>query len=139
MTPCSVSDFIHRSLLLSTPKVLTQKFSSSCICLLAEIDLEDMALSHQPSTSTSHPSSNANNLQRRVNELEQALQLAQVQLVSRQEAIDKLFKEKYGHVDSNENVVDGGKDKGKIKDDAGYFDSYSGNGEPFFSHFLLLH
>lgn len=70
-----------------------------------------------------------------MNELEQALQLAQVQLVSRQEAIDKLFKEKYGPVENSkvENVTDGGKDKGKIKDDAGYFDSYSGNGELFFA------
>ena len=91
-----------------------------------------MALAHQPSTSTNDPtsSSSSNNLQRRVKELEETLQLAQVQLASRQEAIDNLFKEQYGSstVDSGNEIIDG-KSKGKIKDDAGYFDSYSGNGK----------
>jgi len=94
-----------------------------------EIDLEELALAHQPSTSTAHPTSTSNNLQRRVNELEQALQLAQFQLSTRQEAMDKLFTEKYGSsVGSSESEVVDSKSKGKIKDDAGYFDSYSGNG-----------
>jgi hypothetical protein len=95
-----------------------------------EIDLEDLALSHQPSSSTSKPSAQSNNLQRRVNELEQALQLAQVQLASRQESLERLFQEKFGSVQSDSllGTVDN-KSKGKIKDDAGYFDSYSGNGE----------
>ena len=97
----------------------------------AEVDLEEMALAHRPSTSTADAtSSSSTTLQRRVNELEQTLQLAQVQLAARQEAIDKLFMEKYGSsaVDSGKEIIDG-KSKGKIKDDAGYFDSYSGNGK----------
>lgn len=93
-----------------------------------------MALQHRPSTSASIPASNPNDLQRRVQELEQALQLAQVQLLSRQEAIDKMFKEKYGSLDqrAEESVVDEGdeKNKGKLKEDVGYFNSYSGNGKP---------
>ena len=99
-----------------------------------EIDLEEMALQHRPSTSTAHPTSNANDLQRRVAELEQALQAAQVQALTRQEAIDKMFKEKFGSVESApgesidaSNSED--KDKGKSKEDAGYFHSYSGNRE----------
>lgn len=99
--------------------------------MLTEVDLEEMALAHQPSTSTAHPTSTSNNLQRRVNELEQTLQLAQVQLATKQEALDKLFREKFGSsaVDSGGSEVVDSKSKGKIKDDAGYFDSYSGNGK----------
>lgn len=95
-----------------------------------EIDLEELALAHQPSTSTAQSMSNSNNLQQRVNELEQTLQLAQLQLASKQEAIEKLFKEKYGSsaIESGSEQVDN-KSKGKTKDDAGYFESYSGNGK----------
>lgn len=95
-----------------------------------EIDLEELALAYQPSTSSAHSTSASNNLQRRVRELEQSLQLAQSQLAARQEAIDKLFKEKYGSsaIESGSEQIDN-KSKGKTKDDAGYFDSYSGNGK----------
>lgn len=99
-----------------------------CFCCFPEIDLEEMALAHQPSSSTAYPSSVASNLQRRVNELESALQVTQMKLVSKQEALDKLFKEKYGSVEGEVQQNMDANGKGKNKHDAGYFESYSGNG-----------
>lgn len=108
----------------------SQNTTASCLifCCFPEIDLEEMALAHQPSSSTAYPSSVASNLQRKVNELESALQVTQMKLVSKQEALDKLFKEKYGSVEGEvkQNMDVNG--KGKNTHDAGYFESYSGNG-----------
>ena len=93
-----------------------------------ELDIEDLALAHQPSTSSVHPSSYASQQQQQIQDLQSQLQ-ASLDVVSAQKQILKnQFEARFGGMEealpSTATSV-----KGKEKDDdTHYFQSYSKNG-----------
>ena len=115
---------------------------SSCVqstdsrVIMAELDLEDMALARQPSTSAaaSHPGAAGADLTRRVRELEEQLVSAQQALLEQREAVEKHYNSDLLALRSEQAEADGAQPasmtgKGKQRDDdSHYFQSYSENG-----------
>ena len=104
---------------------------------MAELDLEDMALARQPSTSAaaSHPGAAGADLTRRVRELEEQLVSAQQALLEQREAVEKHYNSDLLALRSEQAEADGAQPasmtgKGKQRDDdSHYFQSYSENGK----------